>query len=371
LALATGFPLQLATQNLQLILKEENMEEFGRRLKERMIDKNMTEAELAQKVQLWSSILTSYLQGERFPGYYTLLRIAEALDVSIDFLLGLKDEPELNSVVKKSSSTKKKSREEDLIRITNKYIGNMRLKEARAFYLELMKGEDKLSGYALYDAARLTAFFGEREKALEMLKKFCERNQDETCGFCSMGDIKRSMGRLEEAAGDYRWVLKMDPKHFCATLRLGEMAFSEEKLTEAYFWFDKLTRDHPLDPTGYFQLSKVLSKMERPSASRQNFLAGIMLNFSMEIPKVADVTTKVIYDNLGDSSKTEDLIEAVELIRKNADRLEAERKNQYREGASFGEILQRQREFQASSNNLQDEDSPNDEFEEESAGARL
>jgi len=91
----------------------------------------------------------------------------------------------------------------------------------------------------------------------------------------------------------------------------------------------------------------------------------------MEIPKVADVTTKVIYDNLGDSSKTEDLIEAVELIRKNADRLEAERKNQYREGASFGEILQRQREFQASSNNLQDEDSPNDEFEEESAGARL
>ncbi len=71
-----------------------------------MIDKNMTEAELAQKVQLWSSILTSYLKGERFPGYYTLLRIAEALDVSIDFLLGLKDEPELHPAVEKSSSAK-------------------------------------------------------------------------------------------------------------------------------------------------------------------------------------------------------------------------------------------------------------------------
>ena len=349
------------------------MEEFGRRLKERMIDKNMTEAELAQKVQLWPSILTSYLQGERFPGYYTLLRIAEALDVSIDFLLGLKDEPELHPAVEKSSSgeKKKKSREEDLIRITNKFIGDMKIEEARVFYGELMKGEDKLSGFALYDAARLTAFFGEKEKALEMLKKFCEKNPDVTCGFCSIADIEKSMGRLKEAEGDYKWVLKKDPKHFWATLRLGEMAFDEEKLSEAYFWFDKLTRDHPLDPTGYFQLSKVLARMERPSASRQNFLAGIMLNFSMEIPKVADLTTKVIYDNLGDSSRTEDLIEAVELIRKNADRLEAERKNGHYEGISFGEILQRQREFLSSSNSLQDEGSLNDEFEEESAEARL
>jgi len=347
------------------------MEEFGRRLKERMIDKNMTEAELAQKVELWSSILTSYLRGERFPGYYTLLRIAEALDVSIDFLLGLRDDPELHPVVDKGSSAKKKSREEDLIRITNKYIGNMKFKEARAFYLELMKGENKLSGYALYDSARLTAFFGEREKALEMLKKFCEKNPDETCGFCSMADIERSMGRLQEASGNYKWVLKIDPKHFWATLWLGEMAFNEEKLTEAYFWYDKLTRDHPLDPTGYFQLSKVLSKMERPSISRQNFLAGVMLNFSMEIPKVADVTAKVIYDNLGDSSKTEDLIEAVELIRKNADRLEAERKNGHHEGISFGEILHRHRESLSSSNNLTDEDSLNDEFEEESTEARI
>lgn len=348
------------------------MEEFGRRLKERMIDKNMTEAELAQKVQLWSSILTSYLKGERFPGYYTLLRIAEALEVSIDFLLGLKDEPELHPTVEKSpSGEKKKSREEDLIRITNKYIGNMKIKEARVFYGELMKGEDKLSGFALYDAARLTAFFGEREKALEMLKQFCRGNPDETCGFCSMAEIERSMGRLKEAEGDYKWVLKKDPKHFWATLRLGEMAFDEEKLTEAYFWFDKLTRDHPLDPTGYFQLSKVLARMERPSASRQNFLAGIMLNSSMEIPKVADLTTKVIYDNLGDSSRTEDLIEAVELIRKNADRLEAERKNGHYEGLSFGEMLQRQREFLLSSNSLQDEDSLDDEFEEESARAWL
>lgn len=347
------------------------MEEFGRRLKERMIDKNMTEAELAQKTELWPSILTSYLRGERFPGYYTLLRIAEALDVSIDFLLGLRDEPELHPVVERGSSAKKKSREEDLIRITNKYIGQMKFKEARAFYLELMKGEKKLSGYALYDAARLTAFFGEREKALEMLKKFCEKNPDETCGFCSMADIERSMGRLQEASGDYKWVLKIDPKHFWATLWLGEMAFNEEKLTEAYFWYDKLTRDHPRDPTGYFQLSKVLSKMERPSISRQNFLAGVMLNFSMEIPKVADVTTKVIYDNLGDSSKTEDLIEAVELIRKNADRLEAERKNEHHEGISFGEILNMQRELLSSSNNLTDEDSLNDELEEESTEARL
>ena len=69
------------------------MEEFARRLKERMIDKNMTEAELAQKTELWPSILTSYLKGKRFPGYYTLLRIADALDVSIDFLLGLRTSP--------------------------------------------------------------------------------------------------------------------------------------------------------------------------------------------------------------------------------------------------------------------------------------
>ena len=90
------------------------MEEFGRRLKERMIDKNMTEAELAQKVQLWSSILTSYLRGERFPGYYTLLRIADALDVSIDFLLGLRDEPSstllsIKALARKRSQEKKTS----------------------------------------------------------------------------------------------------------------------------------------------------------------------------------------------------------------------------------------------------------------------
>ena len=66
-----------------------------------------------------------------------------------------------------------------------------------------------------------------------------------------------------------------------------------------------------------------------------------------------------------------DLFEAVELIRKNADRLEAERKNGYREGTSFGEILHMHRKFLSSSNNLTDEDSLNDEFRQESTEARL
>ncbi len=66
-----------------------NYEIFSQRLKEARNNKNMTQRQLADKIGVSATTLTNYETNKsKVPGADTLVLLAEALDVSIDWLLG-------------------------------------------------------------------------------------------------------------------------------------------------------------------------------------------------------------------------------------------------------------------------------------------
>ena len=68
---------------------------MGNIILELLIDKNISQKELAQKLNSAPSTLNGYLKGHRSPDYQTLIRLADFFDVSTDYLLGKKNSPEL------------------------------------------------------------------------------------------------------------------------------------------------------------------------------------------------------------------------------------------------------------------------------------
>lgn len=66
--------------------------ELGKRLKMAREAKGWTQAELGQLLNVSDATINRYERGQRRPDPNTLRRLAEALDVSLDHLVGLKDE---------------------------------------------------------------------------------------------------------------------------------------------------------------------------------------------------------------------------------------------------------------------------------------
>jgi len=62
--------------------------EFGKRLRETRIQKNLTQQTLADRIKVELRTYQRYEQGVREPSFATLLALADALEVSTDYLLG-------------------------------------------------------------------------------------------------------------------------------------------------------------------------------------------------------------------------------------------------------------------------------------------
>lgn len=66
--------------------------DFGQRLKNIRNSRNMTQAELGQKLNVTNVSISGYESGTRSPDPETLLKIADIFHVSVDYLLGKTDE---------------------------------------------------------------------------------------------------------------------------------------------------------------------------------------------------------------------------------------------------------------------------------------
>ncbi len=64
------------------------MVDFGNILKTQRLKKDMTQAQLAQKLGVTKSVISAYETGLRLPSYDILIHIAKLFNVSTDFLLG-------------------------------------------------------------------------------------------------------------------------------------------------------------------------------------------------------------------------------------------------------------------------------------------
>jgi len=67
------------------------MSEFSERLKELLIQNNITQKDLSEKINKSRVAVNNYCTGYREPSLDTLKMICQALNESADYLLGLKD----------------------------------------------------------------------------------------------------------------------------------------------------------------------------------------------------------------------------------------------------------------------------------------
>lgn len=65
-----------------------NMDEKLRSLR---IEKNLTQKQVADRIGLAISAVSSYESGSRYPTYDTLIKLARMFHVSTDYLLGIAD----------------------------------------------------------------------------------------------------------------------------------------------------------------------------------------------------------------------------------------------------------------------------------------
>lgn len=69
-------------------------EEFPKRLKQRRIEKGKTQKEMAIALDIERPSYVTYETGKTYPKFENLIKIAEILEVSIDYLVGLKEKEE-------------------------------------------------------------------------------------------------------------------------------------------------------------------------------------------------------------------------------------------------------------------------------------
>lgn len=68
-----------------------SLEHFSDRLKATRKSKNLTQADLAHKLNIVTGTVSSYEQGLKYPSIEVLVNICQVLEISADFLLGVSD----------------------------------------------------------------------------------------------------------------------------------------------------------------------------------------------------------------------------------------------------------------------------------------
>ena len=64
------------------------MDDFSQRLKKLRTDKHLTQAQVAKRVGVTASMVSSYETDIRLPSYVVMMRLADLFGVSVDYLLG-------------------------------------------------------------------------------------------------------------------------------------------------------------------------------------------------------------------------------------------------------------------------------------------
>lgn len=67
------------------------MVNMGEKLRSLRIEKNLTQKQVADRIGLAISAVSSYESGSRYPTYDTLIKLARMFHVSTDYLFGIAD----------------------------------------------------------------------------------------------------------------------------------------------------------------------------------------------------------------------------------------------------------------------------------------
>ena len=67
------------------------MDTFSNRLKQSLIDNNLSQKDLAEKIGMSKNIVSDYCNNKKLPSIPVLIAICKTLNESADYLLGLDD----------------------------------------------------------------------------------------------------------------------------------------------------------------------------------------------------------------------------------------------------------------------------------------
>ena len=67
------------------------MVNIGEKLKSLRLEKNLTQKQIADRIGLAVSAVSSYESGSRYPSYDVLVKLSRIFHVSTDYLLGITD----------------------------------------------------------------------------------------------------------------------------------------------------------------------------------------------------------------------------------------------------------------------------------------
>jgi transcriptional regulator with XRE-family HTH domain len=82
-----------------IFIDKETIKVFTDRLKDRMIEKELTKEDLAKKFNLSKEKVSNYIQGKILPDIKLLKKFANYFDTTIDYLVGLNESPDKNDIV--------------------------------------------------------------------------------------------------------------------------------------------------------------------------------------------------------------------------------------------------------------------------------
>lgn len=100
------------------------MSKFGERLRNELNRKGLKQVDFAERIGLSKVAINRYVMGKREPPYDTLIRIANSLDVTVDYLIG-NDIPKAKQVNVKADTYKRARRYIPKVRIIGRweYVG--------------------------------------------------------------------------------------------------------------------------------------------------------------------------------------------------------------------------------------------------------
>lgn len=102
---------------LQILMQDSVLRKaFGSRVKEMRKNRHWTQKELANRVDVRFQLLNKYEGGQHIPPADTLIRLAKALDTTVDYLLTgdpIKDEPLANANLYRRFQTLEALNDED------------------------------------------------------------------------------------------------------------------------------------------------------------------------------------------------------------------------------------------------------------------
>jgi transcriptional regulator with XRE-family HTH domain len=113
---------------------------LGQRLKQLRHEKGLLQRDIAKIVGVTDSAIGHYERGLRFPDPETLKKMAEFLDVSTDYLLGITDERKSN-IHWHPTITRKD--EKDIAKDLERIINDLAQADGLMFYNEPMSDEDR------------------------------------------------------------------------------------------------------------------------------------------------------------------------------------------------------------------------------------